>query len=162
MKRILFAVTLILALSTASFAGRYVAGGKTHTTIGDYKIEVADNPITINGQQLTTYQITYENSPMKVLVAVRNDKKCKTYIVLSDVLSVQYICNGDYFGVQILEKPLESLNKDGYATSDGALNKSEYFHQKLIVPGKQTELASTELIAAYFPMLIKDEMIATR
>ena len=162
MKRILFAVTLILALSTASFAGGFVAGGKTHTTIGDYKIEVADNPITINGQQLTTYQITYENSPMKVLVAVRNDKKCKTYIVLSDVLSVQYICNGDYFGVQMLDKPLESLNKDGYATSVGAMDKSEYFHQKLIVPGKQTELASTELIAAYFPMLIKDEMIATR
>jgi hypothetical protein len=162
MKRILFAVTLILALSTASLAGGFVTGGKTHTTLGDYKIKVADKPITINGQQLKTYQITYENSSMKVLVAVRNDKNCKNYIVLSNVLSVQYICNGDYFGVQMLEKPLESLNKDGYATTDEGLNKSEYFHQKLIIPGKQTELASTELIAAYFPMLIKDEMIAKR
>jgi hypothetical protein len=96
---------------------------------------------------------------MEVKVVIRKDKKCKNYIVLSDKLSVQYVCNGEYFGVQKLEK---SLEKDGFTTSDQALNRTEYFHQKLIATGKQAEGEATQLIAAYFPMLIKDEMVATR
>jgi hypothetical protein len=102
--------------------------------------------------------ISYQNSPMEVKVVIRKDKTCKNYIVLSDKLSVQYVCNGDYFGVQKLEK---SLEKEGYATSDEALNRSEYFHQKLIAQGKQGEIEAARLIAAYFPMLIKEELVAT-
>lgn len=159
MKRMLFASLLMLAISAASFSREFIAGGKTHTALGDYKIVVADKPVTLNGEQLKAYLITYENSPMEVTVLVRQDKKCKNYIVLSDKLSVQYVCNGEYFGVQKLEK---SIEVDGFATSDEALNKTEYFHQKLIVPGKQSELMSTQLIAAYFPMLIKDDLTARK
>jgi hypothetical protein len=159
MKRIFFAALLILAVSTASFSGEFVASGETHSTLGNYKITLADNPVSINGELLKTYTISYQNSPLEVRVAIRNDKKCKNYIVLSDKLSIQYVCNGEYFGVQKLEKSLEMA---GLTTSDEALNRTEYFHQKLIAQGKQSELESTEYIAAYFPMLIKDEIIAIK
>lgn len=159
MKRILIAALLIVAFSTAMFSKEIVVEGKTHTTLGDYKIMVADKPVTINGEQLKTYVISYQNSPLEVTVAVRKEKNCKNYIVLSDKLAVQYVCNGDYFGVQKLDK---SFEKDGLTTSDEKLNRSEYFHQKLIAPGKQSEIESTQFIAAYFPMLLKDEMIATK
>lgn len=159
MKRILTAALLIVAFSTASFSREFVVGGKTHTTLGDYKIELADKPVVINGEELKAYVISYQNSPLEVKVAIRKDKKCKNYIVLSDKLSVQYVCNGNYFGVQRLDK---SFEKDGLTTSDQALNRSEYFHQKLIAPGVQTEVENTQLIAAYFPMLIKEEMVATK
>ncbi len=159
MKRMLFAGLLIVAFSTASFSREFVASGKTHSTFGDYKIEIATNPVTINGEQLKAYVISYQNSPMEVTVVVTKDKKCKNYIVLSDKLSVQYVCNGDYFGVQMLDK---SLEKDGYKTSESALNKTEYFHQKLIVPGKQGDVFNTQLIAAYFPMLINEQPTAIR
>ena len=159
MKRMFFAALLILALSSALFSREFVASGKTHSAIGDYKIELADSPVTINGEQLKAYVISYQNSPMEVKVVIRKDKDCKNYIVLSDKLSVQYVCNGDYFGVQKLEK---SLASQGLSTSDAALNRAEYFHQKLIVSGKQDELMATQLIAAYFPMLVKDELVATK
>jgi len=159
MKRMFFAALLIVAFSTASFSREFVASGKTHSTLGDYKIEIANNPVTLNGEQLKAYTISYQNSPLEVTVVIMKDKKCKNYIVLSDKLSVQYVCNGDYFGVQKLDK---SLEKDGFSTSDAALDRSEYFHQKLIVPGKQSEIESTQLIAAYFPMLIQDELVATK
>jgi hypothetical protein len=159
MKRMFFAALLIVAFSSASFSREFVAGGKTHSALGDYKIELADNPVTINGEQLKAYVISYQNSPMEVKVAIRKDKKCKNYIVLSDKLSVQYVCNGDYFGVQKLEK---SFEKDGLVTSDVSLNRSEYFHQKLIAQGKQGEVEATQLIAAFFPMLIKDQPIAKK
>jgi len=159
MKRMFFAALLIVAFSSASFSREFVASGKTYSAMGNYKIELADNSVMMNGEELKAYVISYQNSPMEVKVVVRQDKKCKNYIVLSDKLSVQYICNGDYFGVQKIEKSLEN---NGLATSDAALNRSEYFHQKLIAQGKQGEVEATQLIAAYFPMLIKDDLTAVK
>jgi hypothetical protein len=155
MKRMFFAALLIVAFSSASFSREFVAIGKTHSALGDYKVEIADNPVTLNGVQLKTYIISYQNSPMEVKVVIRKDKKCKNYIVLSDKLSVQYVCNGDYFGVQKLDK---SLQKEGFTTSDEALNRYEYFHQKLIAQGIQEEIIATQLIAAYFPQLVKEQL----
>lgn len=159
MKRMFFAALLIVAFISASFSREFVAEGKTYSAFGDYKIKLADNPVTINGVQLKAYVISYENSPMEVKVAIMKDKKCKNYIVLSDKLSIEYVCNGDYFGVQKLGK---SFEKDGIITSDESLNRSEYFHQRLIAQGKQDEIEATQLIAAYFPMLIKDELVSSR
>jgi hypothetical protein len=96
--------------------------------------------------------ISYQNSPMEVKVAVVNDSNEKKYIVLSDRLSVQYVCKANYFGVERLDK---SFEKAGYVTSDDSLNRSEYFHQKVLSSGEGCELDNTRLIAAYFPMLIK-------
>ena len=161
MKRLFFAAVLMIAFCTVSFAGKVVAEGKTFTALGDYTIETADNPALVKGEECKTYIISYENTPMKVTVAVCKDRKCKTYVVLSDKLSVQYVCNESYFGVEKLNKAFE---KDGYKTSDTELNRSEYFHQKVIAPGKRGEVEATQLIAAFFPMLLNPatEAIASR
>jgi hypothetical protein len=152
MKRMLFAALLILGFSSASFSREFVAAGKTYSALGDYKIEIADNPVVINGEQHMTYIISYENSPMEVSIVITKGEKCKNYIVLSDKLSVQYVCNAKYFGVEKLDKMLAA---EGFNTNDEALNRSEYFHQKVLGPGKRTEVENAHLIAAYFPMLIK-------
>jgi hypothetical protein len=161
MKRLFFAAVLMIAFCTASFAGKVVAEGKTFTALGDYTIETADNPAIVKGEECKTFIISYENTPMKVTVAICKDRKCRKYVVLSDKLSVQYVCNENYFGVEKLDKAFE---KDGYKTSDTELNRSEYFHQKVISPGKRGELEATQLIAAYFPMLLNTttEAIASR
>jgi hypothetical protein len=98
---------------------------------------------------------------LQVKVAVKKEKDCKRYIVLSDKLSVQYVCNGTYFGVQKLGKSSE-IEKNGFSTSDEALNRTEYFHQKLLTSGKPDEIESTQFIASYFPLLIKNELVATK
>jgi hypothetical protein len=160
MKKMLIAATLLLAFSTASFSGQLVTEGQSNTSLGNYKIEIADNPVTFNGEVLKTYVISYQNSPLQVKVAVKKEKDCKKYIVLSEKLSVQYVCNGSYFGVQKLKNSPE-IEKNGFSTSDEALNRTEYFHQKLI-SGKTDELESTQFIAAYFPLLLKSEFVASK
>lgn len=40
--------------------------------------------------------------------------------------------------------------------ADNALNRSEYFHQKVLTSSNNTVLENTMLIAAYFPVLVKD------
>jgi hypothetical protein len=152
MKKLFFAALLTVAISTASFTRELVAEGKTNSAFGDFKIEIADNPVTINGQEFKAFVISYKNSPLEVKVAVKKDRNCKKYIVLSEKLSVQYVCNESYFGVERLDK---SFEKDGYTTSDESLNRSEYFHQKVLSTGQGSEVDNTMLIAAYFPMLIK-------
>lgn len=147
-----FAAVLTLAFSVASFSSELVTEGKTNTSLGNYKIEIANNPVMINGKEFKTMVISYQNSPLEVKVAVVNDSNEKKYIVLSDRLSVQYVCKANYFGVERLDK---SFEKAGYLTSDDSLNRSEYFHQKVLSSGEGCELDNTRLIAAYFPMLIK-------
>jgi len=152
---------LTLVFCTAMFAGKVVAKGPTYTALGNYTIETADNAVPVNGEDCKAFVIRYENNPMEVTVAICKDRNCKKYVVLSDKLSVQYVCNDSYFGVEKLDKAFE---KDGYKTSDSDLNRSEYFHQKVITPGKRSELEATQLIAAYFPMLLNNqvEAIASR
>lgn len=150
MKKVLVAVFLLAAFSTVSFSHDFVAGGKTHTPLGDYKIEISDDPVVLNNETLKTYVISYENSPFTVKVAIKPEKKCKDYLVISERLSVKYVCNKNYFGV-------EKIDQMGLKTSDESLNRSEYFHQKVLTPGQGDETENTRLIAAYFPLLIKEE-----
>jgi hypothetical protein len=81
------------------------------------------------------------------------DREGKKYYVLSDNLCVQYVSNRHYFGVEKLDKEIE---KDGFRTSDAALNRVEYFHQKVITTGYSWRRDNTKLIAAYFPMLLNN------
>ena len=76
---------------------------------------------------------------------------------MSDKLSVQYVCNGEYFGVEKLDK---ALRKEGMTTSDSELNLQEYYHQKLISQTRLSEIESTKLIAVYFPLLINNPTVA--
>lgn len=149
----LFIALLTVAFGSASYSREFVAEGKTYSALGDYKIEIADNPVVINGDEFKTFVISYQNTPLEVKVAVKKDRDGKKYIVLSEKLCVQYVCNAHYFGVERLDK---SFEKEGYATSDLFLDKSEYFHQKVLTSGQGCELDNTRLIASYFPMLIKD------
>jgi hypothetical protein len=153
MKRVLSAALLLVAISTASFSREVVAEGKTNTVFGDFKIEMSNNPITINGEEFKAFVISYQNSPLEVKVAIKKDGNGKKYIVLSDKLSVQYVCNESYFGVEKLDK---SFEKEGYSTTDEMLDRSEYFHQKVITSGQGCELDNTALIAAFFPRLISN------
>jgi hypothetical protein len=153
MKRIILSALLVVAVSLASYARKFVAEGKTYSALGNYKIEIDDKPMFINGKEHRPFVISYENSDLEVRVAVDFDKKGKTYFVISDDLSVQYVANRHYFGV---EKLAGDLEKDGYKTSDAALNRVEYFHQKAITTGYGWRRNNTKLIAAYFPMLLNN------
>ncbi len=151
MKTIIFLALLTICFSSATFARDFVAEGKTYTALGDYRIEKADNPVIINGEEFKAFVISYQNTPMEVTIVIRKGKACKNYIVLSDRLSVQYVCNEKYFGIEKIDK---SLVVEGFKPTEAGLNRSEYFHQKKLAPGKRGELENAQLIAAYFPLLL--------
>lgn len=150
---ILFAV-IILAAGTFSFASRVIAEGKTYTSLGDYKVVSIDNPVPLKGEDCRAYVIRYENTPMEVTVIVCREQTGQKYLVLSDRLSVQYVNNSRYFGVEMLDK---SFEKEGYITDDSEMNRKEYFHQKVLGPGQMRELDAARTIAAFFPFLLRTD-----
>ena len=154
MKKILLIGLLIFSVSAGAFARKFVAEGKTYSDLGSYKIEVDDQFMMVNGKSHRPYIITYENSGLELRVAVDMERGRKVYYVLSDVLSVKYVSNRDYFGIERLGQELE---KEGFRTSDTALNREEYFHQKALTTGKNWRRNNTKLIAAYFPALLNNQ-----
>jgi hypothetical protein len=124
----------------------------SNTPFGKYKVEVNNEPVMLEGEEVTSYKISYEKSPISIIVLVDKEKKCKNYIVVSELLSVMYTCNGKYFGVNWID---EKYKKEGYVTDDKNLDRCTYFHQKVLAQGEQDELFAANLIASYFPELIK-------
>jgi len=154
MKRITLIAILISGICVSAFARKFVAEGKTYSAFGNYAIEVDDNFISVNGKMHKPYVITYENSNLEIRVAIDMDRGIKTYYVMSDPLSVQYVSNRHYFGIEKLSKDLDNV---GLRTSEAALNMQEYFHQKVITSGRSWRRDNTQLIAAFFPMLLNDQ-----
>jgi len=132
--------------------GRKIAEGMTNTPFGNYTIEAKDEPVMLAGEKVKSYRISYDKSPLKVIVYVDREKNCKNYVVVSESLSVMYTCNGAYFGVNRLD---EKYGKEGLSTIESEVNRMNYLHQKIIARGYQDELDATKLIAAFYPDLVK-------
>jgi hypothetical protein len=158
MKKLALLSVLLVAVFTVSFGQKVVAKGQTFTAMGDYRIETVVNPVPLMGSECVAYSIKYENSPMDVKVVICKDNTCKRYLVISDKLSVQYVCRKEYFGVEALDTKFAA---EGYKTSPEHLNRVEYYHQKVLGAGGKPELEATQLIAAYFPLLIVPEEMMT-
>jgi hypothetical protein len=158
MKKVVLIIGIALFLTGFTYAqeqkasGNKVAEGDTNTPFGKYSVELVKEPLMVDGEQVTRYRITYENSPLSVIVVVDKEAKCKNYIVVSNGLSVMYKCNGQYFGINLIE---EKYKKDGFVTDDKNLDRTNYYHQKILSLGPQEELNATMLIAVYYPALIK-------
>ena len=154
MKRMISLIAIVSILSLTCFAKAPVAKGKTHSSLGNYVVENAVNPIVVDGKELKTYVVSYENSDMTVRVGIdKSSKTCTKYIVVSDELTVQYECNKRVFGVKKVDKEYQN---DGFVTTDLNLNKSEYFHQKVLTQLEMTDLEHVTLISVYYPKLVKD------
>ena len=107
-KAALFAI-LILTISMISMGNNLVAKGQSNSAFGNYKIEKLEDHMILKAKELDQYLITYENSDVKMIVAVDKQKKCMKYYVLSDKIPVQYECNGTYFGLKKLGSAGEAL-----------------------------------------------------
>ncbi len=158
MKKLILSTVLLLAVCAVSFGTRVVASGQTFSELGDYKIETIENPVSFMGKDCEAYLVKYQNSPLELKIIICKEKNCRRYLAISDKLSIQYVCNKDYFGVQKLDNMFE---KEGIFTSDANLDRLGYFHQKVLGAGQKTVLEATQLIAVFYPQLIKPEVRLT-
>ncbi len=125
---------------------------ESNTEFGKYQIKAAQKTISIDGVQVPTYTVFYNNFEDPVHIGILNTKKCKNFIVrTTDGFEVLYVCNKSYFGVDKMDKDF-SLHK---TSSKYKLNRTEFLHQRVITTNQKTEEQLLELIACYLPMLIE-------
>ena len=104
MKRSIFIIGLVLLMAGVASAqhqrtySKIVAEGTTYTSFGNYTIKVGDQPVMLEGEKVTCYQVTYDKSPVTIEILVDEEVNCKNYIVTSEGLSVMYSCTMEQDG----------------------------------------------------------------
>jgi hypothetical protein len=153
MKKVVVVFLLTIILIPSGIAGKLISSGHSFTKFGKYKIEIAESPFILNGKELKTYLITYENAGFTLQVTAEKSGDEIIFLALSDALSVQYVSHQTYFGVEkIDQKYVGSALK----TADTSLNRNEFFHQKVLTSWEVSELEKISLIAAYYPALLNN------
>ncbi len=153
MKKMISLTMLIIAISFAAVAEDVIRKGETHSALGKYTIEESNDLVVVNGEELNTFTISFENSIKTIKVAIDKDKKgkVKNFIVMGEDLSLQYTCQSSHFGVSQLDKKYQEA---GVNTSNEELNLVEYYHQKVLTRSNPTDRDCLGLIACFYPKLV--------
>ncbi len=132
--------------------------GNSQTVLGAYQITELE-PETIKKETLRKFQLTYENGNAPITIYLNERSKCNDYIVRSNVMEVQYVCNKQGFGATTVNSKFslypEQTNNMFHSTE--ALG-----YQSKITDGEISIEKALGLIACYYPSLLKNmQNIAT-
>lgn len=153
MKKVVLVLLLTIILIPSGIAQTLIFNGDSFTKFGKYNIEIAEKPFILNGKELKTYLIKYENAGFTVLVTTDNIGDEIRFLTISDALSVQYVSHQKYFGVEKIDQKYVSSSLN---TLDSSMNRVEYFRQKVLTSWDVNELEKIKLIAAYYPALLNN------
>lgn len=143
---ILFAATLF---SFSASAATMV--GDSNTDLGKYWVKKSVTPVVVNGNELETYVIHYNNLEQPVYVGVLKEKKCVTYIVKSDGIELVYTCKNGKFGIDYMPKNLATLPSDNVKAK---INRQKFLYQRVITQTPADKDTHLGLIASYFPEVV--------
>lgn len=120
------------------------------TKFGEFEVAQAQDKMMVNGTEVETYVITYNDLEMPIYVGVYKDKKCEHYIVRTDSFEIEYRCKNGRFGVTYVDKDYATVNVEAVQKK---LNRENFLYQKMIFKGEKTESYKLNLIASYLPEL---------
>ena len=125
--------------------------GTSNTSLGDYQIKELP-PVTVNGEMMRAFELTYEKAQKPVLIYLNERTNCRDYIVRSKNLEVRYACKKTSFGAQLL-----SAKQMKYKPELNALflSPDEFEKQQKIAEGGLPVASALSLIASYYPSLLK-------
>jgi len=125
--------------------------GNSNTRFGTYEIKELP-PISINGELMRTFELTYEKAQKSVIINLDERANCKDYIVRSKNLEVRYACKKSSFGVQLLSSKQMKYKPEINALF---LSQDEFEKQQRISEGTLPIDSALGLIASFYPSLLK-------
>lgn len=164
MKTYLMLCALCLAVLIAGGATKEkgkepkILAGQSQTNFGKYEIRPSEDPMVINGQELETYELSYENASKPIQVGFLKTKKCKTFILRNEHFEIEYACEKGVFGVKKISKDYQLIPT---TRNEAVLNLSQYYNQRVICQNPTSKEEILGLIACFYPMLIKEEYLAS-
>ncbi len=150
---ILLAVTMgTISAKAADLSGNSInLKGNSNTILGNY--EIKELPLaTVNDQSLRAFELTYEKAQKSVFIYLDERTNCKDYVVRSKNLEVAYRCKKGSFGVQFVPGKHEKYKPELNALF---LSMDEFEKQQKITEGGLPIESALDLIASYYPHLLK-------
>lgn len=148
------ALLLILSGTTISALSSNKIKGNSNTEMGKYIIEESDIKVEHKGKQLETYTLCYENCEKSMLIGIEELENCKNFIVVFDDMKIVYACQNGVFGVQKLPKQKTTKHE-----LKQAIDRQQFYYQKVITQKPKTEKELLALIACYYPQLIEEDYL---
>ena len=156
---LVFAVALLGIEASAKIKEGKALSGNSLTDFGKYTIENASQPLSVNGEEVPTFNLMYENTRRPIQIGVVSTKeKCTNFIVKCAEFEVEYVCNQGIFGVKKISKEFRELPVEAI---EAKLNRVSYFAQRVISQNPKSQEELLGLIACYFPNLINEEYQAS-
>jgi hypothetical protein len=125
--------------------------GNSNTSLGNYEIKELP-PVDLNGEQMRTFELTYQNAQKSVLIYLDQRANCRDYIVRSKNLEVCYTCKKSSFGAQQLTGKHMKYKPE---LNELFLAQDELEKQKKISEGGLSIDSALGIIASYYPNLLK-------
>ncbi len=141
---------VILSCLTLVVTASNKVKGDSNTPMGKYVIEASDVAINYKGTEIKGYKLCYENCKKEVLIGVEELAHCRNFIVILDDLQIVYACDKGVFGVTKFPK-----QKSTSINLKEAIDREQFYHQKVITQKPKTEKELLGLIACYYPALLK-------
>lgn len=131
--------------------------GQSLTELGQYSIRLSHETLKFGDEALKTYELTYANSNSPVLIGVKKTKNCMSFIVHTDKIEVEYVCNKHVFGVKRIEQAYQTIPTDAI---NKMMDNADFYTQRVISQYPKTEEELLGLIACYFPSLVQDQYLS--
>lgn len=150
---------LLISLFTvaAKESGSALISGQSLTELGQYSVHISPETLKFGDEALKTYQLTYANSDSPILIGVKKTKKCMNFIVHTDKIEVEYVCNKHVFGVKRIEQAYQTIPTDAI---NKMIDNADFYTQRVISQNPKTEEELLGLIACYFPSLVQDQYLS--
>jgi hypothetical protein len=129
--------------------------GASNTEFGAYTLIPSEVKIMKEGLALETYDLLYENVTTPVKVAVERERNCRNFIVRYPSFEIQYVCNKWGFGVKRMYPGTETVHP---VIVNSLLDETQFAYQEMILNKPESDEEVLQLIACYFPKLIKKEI----
>jgi hypothetical protein len=161
--RFFFSMIVMMMVCTVAMAGKSKSKsyaelkGNSMSEFGNYSISKSETPMVVDNQEVRTYNLSYDKTGKDISVGIVPTKKCRNFIVKTDVFEIEYVCNKGVFGVKKIEPAYSSIDK---SRNEANLDMVQYFAQRVISQSPKSEEELLGLIACYFPHLIKDDCLA--
>lgn len=147
-KKILGSLLAIALLSSFTLSAATVVGD-SNSELGKYWLKKAANHMVVNGQEVDTYVVHYDNLDSPVYVGVlKPNEKCTDFVVRGDGFEVLYTCEKGQFGIAYTPKKYATIPS---SEAKKAIDRTQFLYQRVISQVPQTDKQLLALIACYLP-----------
>jgi len=147
-------LTVVCLVTQARVKDAKAITGSSLSEFGKYTIEQSDIPMRLNGEEVKTYELVYENTNRSIQIGVLPEKHCTNFILKTDMFEVSYVCKKGVFGVKKIDNDYANISKN---INEAVLDKVAYYSQRVITQNPKTEEELLGLIACYYPGLINKD-----